>query len=113
MRTLILKSDRDSFEKYYLKKMNGKDAAALPYYRPLNEFFRYLSVLHMQKLKLPGSSFWYGPWKRQIHTFDNVILFDRNYNWNIIKYIHKKNPGCRIIVWYWNPLAQSVRVPGR
>ena len=93
--------------------MNGKDAAALPYYRPLNEFFRYLSVLHMQKLKLPGSSFCYGPWKRQIHTFDNVILFDRNYNWNIIKYIHKKNPGCRIIVWYWNPLAQSVRVPGR
>ena len=77
----------------------------------MNKWVRYLSILHIQKIRFPGCSVWYNKWKKNIIEFDNVIIFDRNYNWNIIKYIHKKNPDCRIIVWYWNPIGKIKRVP--
>ena len=59
--------------------MNGKDAAALPYYRPLNEFFQiFVSSTHAEIKAARKFVFGMAALERQIHTFDNVILFDRN-----------------------------------
>ena len=112
-KTLILKSNRGDFEQYYLENMGHPNVVTMPFFREMNEWIRYISILHIQKLNLPGYSFWYGDWKKNIKEFNNIILFDRNYNWNIIKYIHKKNAQCRIIVWYWNPIAKITRVPAQ
>lgn len=113
MKTLILKSDKGSFERVYIEYMKCKGVETEAFYKSKGEFFRLISVLYMQKLRLPLQSIWYGKWKKNIKKYDIVILFDRNYNWNIIEYIHKKNPKCRIIVWYWNPMFSLTRVPSR
>lgn len=111
MKTLILKSDRGSFEKLYIEHMQKKDVVTRPFYRNINEFWRYIMVLYLEKLRLPFGSFWYESWKKELKQFDTIILFDRNYSWNVIKYIHKKNPKCRIIIWYWNSLIKTKRIP--
>ncbi len=111
METLILKSDRDSFEKFYIKNMEANKVRTFPYYKNYGEWFRIFEVLWLERLRLPFSSILYGEWKKHIKDAKNVILFDRNYNWDVIKYIHRKNPSCRIIVWYWNPITPKVRIP--
>lgn len=111
MKTLILKSDRGSFEKFYLRHMKKEYVDARPFFKKMGEGMRYFSLIHIQLLKLPFQSIWYGGWKDELNDYDRVIVFDRNYNWDILKYIHKKNPNCRIIVWYWNPLSKSERIP--
>lgn len=111
MRTLVLKSDRGTFENMYITHMQSLNTVTCSYYISCNELIRYLSIIHIQKLELPFSSLWYGSWKYKLKEFDRVILFDRNYNWNIIEFIRKKNPSCKIIIWYWNPLASTKRIP--
>lgn len=111
LRTLVLKSDRGTLEKMYINHMQCFDTVTYPYYRSCGEFTRYLSIIYIEKLKLPLSSLWYGSWKYDLNDFDRIILFDRNFNWNIINYIRKKNPSCKIIVWYWNPLIGTRRIP--
>lgn len=111
MKTLILKSDRGSFERFYIEQMQRENIDVSSFYRPLKEIMRYVSLIHIQKLNLPFSSIWYGNWKKYIQNYEEVIIFDRNYNWNIVEYIHRKNPNCRIIIWYWNPINQLKRIP--
>ena len=111
MKTLILKSDRGSFEKFYIKNMQTQNVYTTSFFKKMGKIRRYISIFFIQKLKVPFSFLWYGNWKRDLNKYNNVIIFDRNYNWNIIKFIYKRNPKCRIIVWYWNPLATIQRVP--
>lgn len=108
---LILKSDRTDFEKYYIKQMLGDRVTTQSFYCNMNRWVRYFAIIYIQKLKLPFSHIWYGKWKKELKQYNNIILFDRNYNWNIIDYITKKNPNCRIIVWYWNNLQETKRIP--
>ena len=111
MKTLILKSDRGDFEKFYIEHMQKKKITTVPYYKNLGTLLRYMAVIYVQKLKLPFSSIWYGSWKKDVKKYKNIILFDRNFNWNVIEYIHRRNPACRIIVWYWNPITEKKRIP--
>lgn len=110
MKTLILKSDRGSFEKFYIKNMTLSGVTTEAIYRPMNEILRYFSVVWLQKLNIPFGSIWYGRWKKKLSSYDKVIIFE-SYNWNIIEYIKHKNPRCRIIVWYWNPITEKNRLP--
>lgn len=109
MNVLILKSDKTEFERYYIDHMNVGGCVTKPYYKKITRegFFHYISVLWMQKLRIPFSSIWYGDWKNEIKQADVVILFDRVWGEGIIEYIKKKNPTCRIIFWYWNSLLEN------
>lgn len=111
MKTLILKSDRGSFERFYIKYMQTQNVHTEPFFKKMGKIRRYISIFFIQKLKVPFAFLWYGDWKENLSKYNNVIIFDRNYNWNIINFIHKRNPQCRIIVWYWNPLGTIQRVP--
>lgn len=108
-KTLILKSNRDEFERYFISHMQTLGCDTKPYYRliTLNKFFRNTAILWMQKIRLPFQSVWYGDWKYNLKEYDTIIVFDRYWGDGIFKYIHKKNPSARIICWYWNSLIHQ------
>lgn len=112
-KTLILKSDKGDFELFYLqamKKYADNSVDVSPIFKKLKRIEYFVMLLHIQKLKLPYHELWYAEWKKNIQKYNNVIIFDRNYNWDIVEFIHKKNPNCRIIVWYWNTISNN-RIP--
>lgn len=112
-RVLILKSNKDSFERYFIEKMNNDYCTTMPYYSPIvdNRWIHYIAVLWMQKIRFPFQSIWYGKWKRSLKKYDLIILFDRIWGYDLIRYIRKKNKKCRIIFWYWNTVAPKKRIP--
>lgn len=113
-RILILKSDKDDFEKYYNSRMNGKNVVTCPYYSEITKkkWIHYLAVLWMQKLKLPFQHIWYGDWKNNVLDFDTIICFDRIWGYEVLRYIHKRNKKCRLIFWYWNIIDKyNPRIP--
>lgn len=60
-----------------------------------------------RKLNLPIFSLFFGKWKKNICSFDKIILFDNGYHKKISQYIRKKNKNAKIILWYWNPLLAN------
>lgn len=100
-RVLILKDNYNSFEQYYLNKLNegGIDA----------EFY-YTSSSALRKVfthyALPLESLWYGTWKKKLNTYDCVIVFDSLHSANLLKFIRKKY-GKRLIFWHWNPIKKD------
>ncbi len=111
MRILILKSDKGDFEKFYISHMKAANVDVCPVFKKMGKYKRYISLIHVQKLKLPKMDFWYGEWKKRLKIYSTVIVFDRNYNWDIVNFIHSINRKCRIIVWYWNPIEKIERLP--
>lgn len=111
--TLILKSGRGDFEKFYLNEMSARKIPGIDvdsYYVDVPLLLEYFIIIYIQKLQMPKPEILYGNWKKNIGKYKNVILFDRNYNWNVIDFIKKENPECRIIIWYWNPINGN-RIP--
>lgn len=108
-KVLILKSNRDEFERYFISHMQTANCDTKPYYRKitLNKIFRNIAILWMQKIHLPLQSIWYGDWKRNLKEYDTIIVFDRYWGDGIFRYIYKKNPSARIICWYWNSLIHQ------
>lgn len=104
---LILKSDKDDFEQFYIKKMQSNHIWTVPLYRFKNGLGWIVQVLWMEKLQLPFEQIWYGNWWRKIGDFDVVIIFDRNLSWKIIEKIKEKNPHIRVIIWYWNIITEK------
>ena len=106
--TLILKSDRTDFERFYIQNMHKNNVVTMPIYKFNHGLGWYIQVLWIEKLNLPFGNFFYGKWKKNISKYDTVIVFDRNLNWNIFTWIKKKNPVSRCIAWYWNPIQNAV-----
>lgn len=100
-KVLILKDNYNSFEQYYLDKLNecGIDA----------EFY-YTSSSMLRKAfthyALPFESLWYGGWKNNLDTYDYIIVFDSLHSANLLKYIRKKYRK-RLIFWHWNPIKMD------
>lgn len=101
MNILILKDNYNSFEQYYLDKLNecGVDA----------EFY-YTSSSMLRKVfthyALPFESLWYGGWKNNLDTYDCIIVFDSLHSANLLKYIRKRYRK-RLIFWHWNPIKKD------
>lgn len=112
MRTLILKSNRDEFEEFFITKMQLKNCKTVPYYKKItkNKLIRIIAIIWMQKLNIPFQSFWYGSWKKQLMDYDQIIVFDRHWGRRIFDYIHKKCPDKRLICWYWNTIDYKNKI---
>lgn len=104
MNILILKDNYNSFEQYYLDKLNecGVDA----------EFY-YISSSILRKVfthyALPFESLWYGGWKNNLDTYDCIIVFDSLHSINLFKYIRKRYRK-RLIFWHWNPIKKDKEI---
>lgn len=112
MKTLILKSNRDEFEEFFISKMQLKDCHTVPYYKKItkHKLIRIIAIIWMQKLNIPFQSFWYGTWKKQLMEYDQIIVFDRHWGRRIFDYIHKKCPDKRLICWYWNTIDNKNKI---
>ena len=104
MNILILKDNYNSFEQYYLDKLNecGVDA----------EFY-YISSSILRKVfthyALPFESLWYGGWKNNLDTYYCIIVFDSLHSINLLKYIRKRYRK-RLIFWHWNPIKKDKEI---
>lgn len=100
-KVLILKDNYNSFEQYYLDKLNecGIDA----------EFY-YTSSSILRKIfthyALPFENLWYGTWKQNFNDYDCIIVFDSLHSSKLLKFIYRKY-GKRIIFWHWNPIKKD------
>jgi len=101
-KVLILKSNKDNFEQFYITKMQSENICTAPLYKFKRGIGWIAQVLWLEKLKLPIEQIWYGKWWRIINTVDMVIIFDRNLSWRIVDKIRRKNPHIRVVIWYWN-----------
>ena len=112
-RTLILKSDANSFERFYIKKMNYEDVDTVPMYRRLIYKHPLLFRIHMHSPLdiFSTKSFWYGEWKNKLDVYDTIIVFDSLECMSILDDIHRRNPNIRIIMWYWNIIKKKWRIP--
>jgi len=110
---LILKSNKDDFEKFYLEHMQAENVTTMPIYKYNRGILWDIIVIWIEKLCLPFQSVWYSCWKNTVQSYDVIIIFDRNLNWNLIPYIRKRNPMIRIIVWYWNIVHEKNLLPDK
>lgn len=60
------------------------------------------------KLKLPLISLWIENWKYNIDSYETVIIHASKITVPVVKFIKKRNPDIRIILWYWNPVDKMV-----
>lgn len=107
-RTLILKSEQDSFEKFYSSKMGRKNVDICSVYRFNSGIFRKLMIIWIQILHFPVKEIWYGSWKKRVKEYDKIIVFDRILGYDVLKYIHKMHPCARLIFWYWNTVEKLI-----
>lgn len=108
MKILVLKSDEDDFENYYINGLKKEEIDVCPVYKKRGKWSRYIAIILLQYLKIPYQSWNYESWKRTIKEYDMVIVFDRIWSFSILKYIRKKNPTCKLIFWYWNKVNHMV-----
>ncbi|NOG31679.1 hypothetical protein HLB35_07650 [Halomonas sp. TBZ9] len=62
------------------------------------------------KLNFLPISFWLESWNKRLSEFDVVIIHASILTPVVVRFIAKKNPKIRIIVWYWNPVSKCVPV---
>lgn len=55
------------------------------------------------------NSILFGVWKFKIKKYDLIILGENGYLPKISKYIKKKNPNCKIIMYFWNILNDEYK----
>lgn len=65
-----------------------------------NIIFKILKKINMLYVTL-------GDWKYNIEEYDYIILGENSYSPYISKYIKKKNPKCKIIMYFWNIIEEQ------
>lgn len=70
--------------------------------------YRLLHLLH-----LPGYSLFWGAWKERVRSAGRVVIFDYGYQRGMERYIRRVNPGCRVIIFYWNRVGKYNALPLR
>ena len=56
-----------------------------------------------------NNSVFFGAWKFIIKKYDYVIVGENGYSKKISEFIKKKNPNCKIIMYYWNVLNEEYK----
>lgn len=100
-KVLILKDNYNSFEQYYLDKLNESGIDAEFYYTSSSVLRRAFT-----HYALPFESLWYGAWKNNLDKYDYIIVFDSLHSINLLKYIRKRYRK-RLIFWHWNPIKKD------
>lgn len=109
---LVLFNARWPLDRYMIKNVNLDLIEVAAMYKVYKKDLKYImAALWMQKCKLPFQFVWYEKWKKQIKSYDIVIINAQNLDWQILSYIKKKNPDARLIVWYWDTVSKEKYLP--
>ncbi|MBO0473567.1 hypothetical protein IGL98_002632 [Enterococcus sp. DIV0840] len=63
-----------------------------------------------KKMNVQLASFFYGDWKKKLEEIDFVLLNSHFFSRPVIKYLNRRFPSIRIVVWYSNPVAKDTPV---
>lgn len=91
-KVLLLREDKSElfkgieYEKYYCLKETGI-------------IFKVLRKMNMLNIV-------FNKWKYKIKNYTTIILSENGYNTKIAKSIKKKNPNCKIIMYFWNIIEE-------
>lgn len=101
-KSLVLNKNSNGFIYKYIQDSNMRTM----YKKVNNKFLQLLSRVIM-KYYLPGKSLFLGNWKKELSRVNQVIIFDNGFKSVLVKYIKRKRPDCRIIVFCWNLLGDD------
>lgn len=91
---------RNTIEDYFFSKINFDNKFNMYKYNKFN----ILIFKICKKYNLPFINLFFGDWKKIKKNIECYIIFDSSYNYRISKCIKKKNPNCKIILYYWNSI---------
>lgn len=97
------------FYQYGLEGTEREGVLFLPMLRAeltRHKFLRGLRRLHLS-LPLPLRHLWLGRWTGLLEGYDTVVLADAGNTPNVVRYIRRRAPDKRMIVWYRNPVRAS------
>lgn len=105
-RTLFLWLDDKQFHSVNAQR-RGVDTARV--YKNIPDILKIIRRIHI-KINLFPISIWLESWKRNLHKYDTIIIHASILTSIVVKYLNKKDPNLRIIVWYWNPISKSEKL---
>ena len=81
--------------------------AKVPYLRNLIGNGVELTYKKNKETSYPGRRYWknFGSWAKYIKDYEMVIIGENHYNFDVSKYIKRRNPNCKIIVFFWNKIV--------
>lgn len=102
MKTLIIKGEGSSFEKYFNTQMKRKNIDIVSVRTPKNKLdvLMYYIVKDLNLVYL--YKFWLKEWQKKIKKYDNIVIFDNGLSPILLKWIHGKNKKAKIKIWLWN-----------
>lgn len=111
MKILILKSDEDDFERYFSERMRCKDVDVYSAERKINGVFNRIIRKLSRKARIYSIySLYLNKWKYKLLEYDEIIIFDKDLNITLCRWIKHVNPKSRIKIWYWNvPKIKTIR----
>lgn len=103
-KTLVLMNARWPQARFYINNCESKNADVdSVYFLKKKDLVYKLAALHMQYLKSPLQSIWYGKWKKHLSDYSQIIVFNAMLSPKILDYIHKRTDA-KIIFWYWDTI---------
>lgn len=94
-------------KEFHAMKVQERGINVEQVFRNVPKILKAIRRVHIE-LDLPFISFWISEWKEKILDYDVVIIHASKLTPPVVRYIRRKNPNIRIIVWYWNPVEKSV-----
>lgn len=91
---------------YFEKKMFQCGIQVVNAYMECNKFLRIIRRLCF-KYRNPSRYVWFNKELNNL-KYNTIIIFDSLINVDFIQWIKKNNPNKRIILWYWNPVRNSI-----
>ena len=73
-----------------------------------NSFFNRVLRKMILSFGLPGDRLVLNKWIDEIKNYDEIILFDTGNAAGLIRWIRKRYPEKRLILWYWNPVEKTI-----
>ena len=100
---LIIKQDTDSFELFFSKNMQTEDVDVMAMYRHtsslLGKTVRHFAKRSRNKWFIQK---WVGDWKKSIHVYDIIIVFDKGCTIELLNAIREMAPQAKLVYWLWN-----------
>ena len=50
----------------------------------------------------------FGNWAKKVKKYEMIILGENYYNYDVSRFIKKRNPKCKVIVFFWNKLVDNL-----
>jgi len=99
----VIHYDKNS---YFANLIHDLGYTVVSAYKKINFAKRVIRKIHF-KSSCPKKEIWFNK-KYDLDKFESLIIFDAAANYELVKYIKKIYPDKRVILWYWNPVRNSI-----